>query len=71
MLFSGGGLRMGQVIGQSTRDGSQPQTNPIGIPNLVATVLQRLVDPGELRIVRGMPPEVVQPATEEPIPGLA
>jgi hypothetical protein len=71
LLLSGGGLRMGQVIGQSTRDGSQPQTNPIGIPNLVATVLQRLVDPGELRIVRGMPSEVVQPATAEPIPGLA
>ncbi len=71
LLLAGGGLRMGQVIGQSTRDGSQPQTNPIGIPNLVATVLQRLVDPGELRIVRGVPTEVVQPATAEPIPGLA
>lgn len=71
LLLAGGGLRMGQVIGQSTRDGSQPQTNPIGIPNLVATMLQRLVDPGELRIVRGVPAEVVQPATAEPIPGLA
>jgi uncharacterized protein (DUF1501 family) len=71
LLLAGGGLRTGQVIGQSTRDGSQPQTNPIGIPNLVATVLQRLVDPGELRIVRGVPAEVVQPAIAEPIPGLA
>ncbi|HEV3137750.1 MAG TPA: DUF1501 domain-containing protein, partial [Pirellulales bacterium] len=71
LLLAGGGLRTGQVIGQSTRDGSQPQTNPIGIPNLVATVLQRLVDPSELRIVRGVPAEVVQPATAEPIPGLA
>jgi hypothetical protein len=71
LLLAGGGLRMGQVIGRSTRDGGQPQTNPIGIPNLVATVLQRLVDPGELRIVRGVPTEVVQPATAEPIPGLA
>jgi hypothetical protein len=70
LLLAGGGLRMGQVIGQSTRDGGQPHTNPIGIPNLVATVLQRLVDPGELRTVRGMPAEVVQPATAEPIPGL-
>jgi hypothetical protein len=71
LLLAGGGLRTGQVIGRSTRDGSQPQTDPIGIPNLVATVLQRLVDPGELRIVRGVPAEVVQPATAEPIPGLA
>jgi hypothetical protein len=71
LLLAGGGLRMGQVIGQSTRDGSRPQTDPIGIPNLVATILQRLVDPGELRIVRGMPAEVVQVATAEPIGGLA
>jgi len=71
LLLAGGGLRMGQVIGQSSRDGGQPQTEPIRIPHLVATVLQRLVDPGELRIVRGMPADVVQPATAEPIPGLA
>jgi hypothetical protein len=71
LLLAGGGLRTGQVIGQSTRDGGRPQSNPIGIPNLVATVLQRLVDPGELRVVRGVPSEVVQPATAEPIPGLA
>lgn len=71
LLLAGGGLRIGQVIGQSTRDGGRPQTDPIGIPNLVATILQRLVDPGELRTVRGVPAEVVQPATAEPIPGLA
>ena len=71
LLLAGGGLRMGQVIGQSTRDGGQPRTDPIGISHLVATVLQRLVDPGELRIVRGVPAEVVQSATAEPIPGLA
>jgi uncharacterized protein (DUF1501 family) len=71
LLLAGGGLRMGQVIGQSSRDGGQPQSEPIGIPQLVATVLQRLVDPSEVRLVRGMPTEVVQPATAEPIPGLA
>ena len=70
LLLAGGGLRVGQVIGQSTRDGSQPATDPIGIPNLVATVLQRLVDPGELRLVSGLPAEVVRAATAEPIPGL-
>jgi hypothetical protein len=70
-LLAGGGLQMGRVIGQSTRDGSQPATEPIGIPNLVATVLERLVDPAALRLVRGMPTEVVRAATENPIPGLA
>ncbi|MBI2823092.1 MAG: DUF1501 domain-containing protein [Planctomycetia bacterium] len=71
LLLAGGGLPMGRVIGSSTRDGGQPQTEPVGNRNLVATVLQTLVDPGELRIVRGMPNEVVQAATADPIPGLA
>jgi hypothetical protein len=71
LLLAGGGLQTGQVIGQSTRDGSQPQSNPIGIPNLVATVLQQLIDPGELRLISGVPAEIVRAATAEPIPGLA
>ena len=70
LLLSGGGLRMGQVIGQSTRDGTRPQSEPIEIPHLVATILERLVDPAELRFVRGMPNSVVQAATADPIPGL-
>jgi hypothetical protein len=70
LLLAGGGLRMGQVIGQSTRDGSRPQSQPVEIPNLVATVLARLVDPGEVRLVRGMPAEVVRAATADPIPDL-
>ena len=70
LLLAGGGLRMGQVIGQSTRDGGEPATQPIGIPHLVATVLQRLVDPGELRLVSGLPADVVRAATADPIPGL-
>jgi hypothetical protein len=61
---------MGQVIGRSTRDGAEPQTEPVRIKHLVATILQRLVDPGELRLVRGMPNEVVQAATADAIPGL-
>jgi hypothetical protein len=71
LLLAGGGLRMGQVIGRSTRDGGAPATEPIGIPQLVATVLQRLVDPGELRLVSGLPADVVRAATADPIPGLA
>jgi hypothetical protein len=70
LLLAGGGLRMGQVIGRSTRDGGEPATEPVGIPNLVATVLQRLIDPGELRLVSGLPAEIVRAATADPIPGL-
>jgi uncharacterized protein (DUF1501 family) len=71
LLVAGGGLRRGQVIGQSTRDGARPQSEPVEISHLVATVLERLVDPAELRLVRGMPSAGVQAATADPIPGLS
>lgn len=70
LLISGGGLRMGQVIGQSSRDGGVPQSDPVTNRHLIASVLQTLVDPSELRLVRGMPNEVVQAASRDPIPGL-
>lgn len=70
LLISGGGLRMGQVIGQSSRDGGTPQSDPVTNRHLIASVLQTLVDPSELRLVRGMPNEVVQAASRDPIPGL-
>lgn len=68
LLLSGGGLEMGRVIGQSDRNGSEPATNPIRIPNLLATIMGRLLDPGELRVRTGVPNEVMQAATgAEPI----
>ena len=39
LLLYGGGLKMGRVIGQSTRDAAEPLSEPITIPNLIATVL--------------------------------
>jgi len=71
LLLVGGGFPMGRVIGNSTRDGSQPATEPIRVSNLVATMLQTLVDSAQLRLIRGMPAEVIQAATSEPILGLA
>jgi hypothetical protein len=71
LLLAGGGLPGGAVIGQSSRDGGEPQSEPVLIKNLVATVLQTLVDPGELRLVRGMPREVIQAASEPPILALS
>jgi hypothetical protein len=70
LVLAGGGLPMGQVIGQSTRDAGEPLSDPIGIPNLVATALGTLFDVGELRITRGVPDDVIKLATADPIPGL-
>ena len=70
LLLTGGGLKMGQVIGQSNRDASEPGTEPIGIKHLVSTVLQRLIDPGELRLIPSVPREIVEATSFGPIPGL-
>jgi hypothetical protein len=70
LLIAGGGLKSGQVIGQSSRDAGEPSSEPIGIKNLVATMLQTLVDPSELRVTPGIPREIISAANVSPIPGL-
>lgn len=71
LLLSGGRLKMGQVIGQSTRDVGEPLSEQVRIDNLLATIMHTLLDVGELRVTRGVPGEVLRAATAaEPIPGL-
>ena len=61
----------GQVIGQSTRDGGEPATEPVRIKNVIATVLHTLFDVTELRLAPGAPREVATTMTGwDPIPGL-
>jgi hypothetical protein len=72
LLLYGGGLKMGQVIGQSSRDGGQPQSEPIGIDNLLATIMDTLLDLGQVRLMSSLPNELVRTLTGgTPIPGLA
>jgi hypothetical protein len=71
LLIAGGGLNMGQVIGQSTRDAGEPLSEPVTIPNLVATVLHSLLDVGRVRLIRGMPGDVLRAAGDaDPIAGM-
>jgi uncharacterized protein (DUF1501 family) len=71
LLLYGGGLKMGRVIGSSSRHAAEPRSDPVRIPNLLATILHTLFDVGELRLVPGVPREVAQTMTAwEPIPGL-
>lgn len=68
LCFAGGGLRMGQVIGQSDATASVPSTRPYGPENLLATVMHTLFDIGQLRLARGVPSELIRAASEvEPI----
>ncbi len=70
LLLAGGGLRMGQVIGRSDRIASAPATERFGPPNLMATIMNTLLDTGEVRVQRelGRVANVVSEGT--PIPGL-
>ena len=60
LLMYGGGIRGGQVIGQSTRDGSKPLTAPYDARNLLGTLMRQLFDIGELRIKQGLPTDLVR-----------
>ena len=58
LLLYGGGLQMGRVVGSTTRDGGEPASDRITIPNLYATIMDTVLDTGTLRTMAGIPPEV-------------
>lgn len=65
LLLAGGGLKMGQVIGQSDRTGSRPITEPYGPQNLLATILHSVFDAAKLRVTPDLlPPEVSRTVLE-------
>lgn len=70
LLFAGGGLRMGQVIGRSDRIASSPATERYGPPHLLATIMQALLDTGEVRVQRGLGRVANVVSDGTPIPGL-
>ncbi|MEE2676562.1 MAG: DUF1501 domain-containing protein [Planctomycetota bacterium] len=58
LAFAGGGLNMGQVIGQSDRQAGQPISTPYTTAHLMGTIMQTLFDVGEMRLVSGIPPQI-------------
>jgi hypothetical protein len=71
LLLHGGGLKMGQVIGQSDRTASRPATEPFAPSHLFATIMHTLFDVSELRLVPGVPRDILQNINrDEPIAGL-
>lgn len=58
LAFAGGGLNMGQVIGQSDRQAAQPMTSPYTTAHLMGTIMQTLFDVGKMRLVSGIPPQI-------------
>lgn len=71
LMLAGGGLSMGQVIGQSKSDAGEPRSEPVTNKHLVSSVFHTLFDVGRLRLLRGAPSNLLKLAEHEPIPGLA
>ena len=71
LLLYGGGLKMGQVIGRSTRNAGDPATDPVTMQHLVSTIMHTLFDVPEVRLLRGVPDDVSRVITGgEPIQAL-
>ena len=58
LLLYGGGLNMGEVVGSSTKDGGEPASDRVTIPNLYATIMETILDVGAVRATTGIPEEV-------------
>jgi uncharacterized protein (DUF1501 family) len=67
LLLYGGGLKMGQVVGESTRDAAEPNTAPVTPRHLLATIAHTLFDLGRLRVARNLPDEITRLTELEPI----
>lgn len=69
LLLHGGGLPGGQVIGASDRQGGEPDSTAFGPPHLISTILNTVLDLGELRLETAVAPEVTRLISHDPIPG--
>ena len=71
LMLYGRGLKMGRVIGQSARNGGEPAPEPVTIPDLMATIMHTLLDVAEVRLMDGLPRNLVGAVTGgQPIKGL-
>ena len=69
LMMCGGGIAAGTVIGQSTRDGSEPISDSQTTENLISTILHTVFDVAELRLHSALA-TIAQLAEPAAIPGL-
>ncbi|HEX5106040.1 MAG TPA: DUF1501 domain-containing protein, partial [Pirellulaceae bacterium] len=71
LVFAGGGLKMGQVIGQSDPHATRAASTPYNPKHLLATIFHSLFDVGKLRLDSSIPHEIIRLAeSSQPIDGL-
>jgi hypothetical protein len=54
LMLYGGGAARGKVIGRSTKDGGEPDSDGCATPNLIATILNCVFDMGQVRLKPGL-----------------
>lgn len=67
LLLYGGGMPGGNVIGASDRDGAEPDGDQQTPRHLISTILRTVLDPGELRLIPGIPRELNELVEHAPI----
>ncbi len=65
LLLAGGGLKMGRVVGESTSDAGEAQTEPVTVDRLVSTILHTLLDPTQVRLMPNLPDDVLRRVTQD------
>jgi hypothetical protein len=70
LLLAGGGLKMGQVIGESDKHAASPAANPQTPANLLATIMGTVLDLGEIRTMPNLGKTADIVTGSAPIPGL-
>ncbi|MCB1230880.1 MAG: DUF1501 domain-containing protein [Verrucomicrobiae bacterium] len=63
LMLYGGGLKTGQVIGQSDRQGGEPASAPITMGNLTTTILHSLLDLNQVRVMDGLSNDLLSAMT--------
>ena len=56
MRYVAGGLKHGQIIGETDRRGGRVDRDPVGVEDLCATLMHYQFDLGLLRVVREVSP---------------
>jgi uncharacterized protein (DUF1501 family) len=69
LLIAGGGLKMGQVVGQSDRTASNPVGEGYTPKHLVGTVMHTLFDMAQLRLDPAVPGDVARYLEQSPLIG--
>jgi hypothetical protein len=72
ILFAGGSLPHGQVIGSTDSRGGRAESEPVGVDDLCATLMHYLFDIGQMRVSRSVSPALKRIAIDhgQPITAL-